>query len=521
MAKMLKQLVFGQKKNPPAPPRPDYEGEKLQDAQSESQSCEQFFDHDYENLPKFNYKASGEAQFAEKKELEIVVFDNYSEPADLRAELSALESDPLYMSPLDDQGCAPPLPTEEEDMYCVPYDTPEEETPPLPQPCFVKGYLSHKLGRKAVLLYVSSFYVLGWLVIAYAPTLSFVYGGRLLTGFSAGICSVAVPAYIVEISTVGIRGFLSAGFQVAFSLGVFLVMALGVVVRWSWLAIAGSAMLVVGACLMYFMPESPSWLARNGRNIEALKALGFIRGKQHDSLSELKEILEHISEEPKSGISWHEFLTPGLYRPSLIALSLMFFQQFSGINALMSYAVELFQETKISLDPFLAAMAVALVQLVATSLSSVLMDRVGRKALYMTSGLCIGLSLMTFGTYSYYSKDYDAAELKHWSLVPLLSFVLYIASFSLGFGPIPFVVIPEMVPTRLRSLLLAIASVSSSFFGFVVTKVFAYMRSFMGLSGVYWTYSAFSVLGFVFYWIFVPETKGRTVHEIHRQLSSH
>lgn len=365
----------------------------------------------------------------------------------------------------------------------------------------VSGYIAHRLGRKRVLMFVSASYTFSWLVIAYAPHLGFVFMGRLISGFCAGICCVAVPAYVVEISTVEIRGLLSAGFQVAFALGVFLIMAFGIVLRWSWLAVSGAAIVVFGACLMVFMPESPPWLMR----CEAAK--------------EFQDIMEHLADEPKKGLTLGELFRPELYKPMVIAIALMFFQQFVGINSLMSYCVEIFQNSGGSITPTVAATLVALVQVLTTIFSSLLMDKAGRRTLYITSGTFIALSLTTSGTYTYLSEKYNASELTSWSWIPLASFMTYIAAFSLGFGPVPFVVTPEMVPTRTRSFLLAMASVFSSLFSFLVTKTFDSLRSVLGMGGLYWTYAGFAILGVLFYSIFVPETKGRTIQDIHRSFS--
>ncbi|GIY92715.1 facilitated trehalose transporter Tret1 [Caerostris extrusa] len=122
---------------------------------------------------------------------------------------------------------------------------------------FLSGYATHKLGRKATLMFVSTIYTLGWLAIAYAPSIAVIYLGRIISGLCAGTCAVAVPTYIVEIAPTEIRGFLTSGFQVAFSVGVFLIIGLGAVLRWSWLAISGAVLTTSAVCLMVIMPESP------------------------------------------------------------------------------------------------------------------------------------------------------------------------------------------------------------------------------------------------------------------------
>lgn len=375
------------------------------------------------------------------------------------------------------------------------------------------GYASHRLGRKAVLLYVSFSFTFSWLVVAYAPRLLFVILGRVVSGFCSGVCSVAVPAYLVEIATLNTRGLLSSSFQLSFAVGVFLQMALGIFLRWSWLAVCGAAVVVIGALFTLFMPESPPWLVKMRRNDEALQALRFLRGRDASAEEEFDEIREHQAEDSDHEWSWRELIRPEMYKPLAISVSLMFFQQFAGINALNAYSVKIFQDSKSALDPTVAAALVALVQILATVLSGLLMDRQGRRILYMASGSCMGLSLTAAGLHA------RLCEPGSWSWVPVLAFVTYMAGFAIGFGPIPFVVTPELVPLRSRSFLLSAANVSNSCFSFVVIQTFDDLRGLAGLWGVYWAYAALTFLGVLFYWRFVPETKGLSIHEIHRSFS--
>lgn len=375
------------------------------------------------------------------------------------------------------------------------------------------GYASDRLGRKAVLLYVSFSFTFSWLVVAYAPRLSVVIVGRIVSGFCSGVCSVAVPAYLVEIATLNTRGLLSSSFQLSFAIGVFIQMALGIFLRWSWLAICGAAVVVIGAILTLFMPESPPWLVKMCRDNEAVEALRFLRSKDDTVEEEFREICDHSTEDSDHVWAWRELFRPEMYKPLAISISLMFFQQFAGINALNAYSVRIFQDSKIAFNPRVAATLVALVQILATVVSGLLMDRQGRRLLYIVSGICMVISLMAAGLHN------RLCEPGTWSWVPVLTLVVYMAGFAIGYGPIPFVVTPELVPLHSRSFLLSAANVSNSCFSFIVIQTFDDLRGAVGLWGVYWTYAALTFLGVLFYWLFVPETKGLTIHQIHRSFS--
>lgn len=278
------------------------------------------------------------------------------------------------------------------------------------------------------------------------------------------------------------------------------------------MAILGASTVSAGACLLLFMPESPSWLVKNSRTDEAIRGIRFLKGKSYDVAGELKEITEHLAKEPTGGQSLRELLSPNLYKPLLVAFFLMFNLTFCGFPAIISYTVEVFQTAGGSVNPNIAATVVTVVQLISTAVSSLLVDRVGRKTLYVISGSGMTVCLVSLGMYTFLSEHHHPTS--GWNWLPLASFVAYIAAFSLGFGPVPYVVIPELVPIRNRSLVMAVGCVTGSLLGFVVTKTFDVMRTSVGMSGLYWLYGAFTALGFVSYWIFVPETRGRTIQDI-------
>ncbi|GBN36923.1 Facilitated trehalose transporter Tret1 [Araneus ventricosus] len=385
---------------------------------------------------------------------------------------------------------------------------------------FLSGYITHKIGRKTTLVFASSSYITSWLAVAYAPTISVIYIGRVTCGLSTGICCVAVPAYIVEIAPTEIRGFLSSGFQLAYSIGVFLIISVGTCLRWSWLAVVGACLTTCALCLIVVMPESPTWLMRESRTHEALKGLKFLKGKNADLKKELQDITENIVETKSSKFSFKELLDPTFHKPALITACLVFFQQASGINVIMSYTVEIFASIGSAVTPNISSSVVAAVQVIGTLLGSILMDRSGRKRLYVISGTCMTVSIFILATYSYVLKfKVMSLNLHVYGWIPLMTLIMFVFSFSLGVGPIPFVMAPELSPIRFRSAILAMASVLCSLFAFIATKLFEDMRTFFGLYGLFWTYSFFSFLSALFGYFILPETKGLTLRQISRSFS--
>ncbi|GFT29059.1 facilitated trehalose transporter Tret1 [Nephila pilipes] len=384
------------------------------------------------------------------------------------------------------------------------------------------GYITHKLGRQTTLMFASTSYVISWLTIAYAPSIPVIYAGRLISGLCAGVCCVAVPAYVVEIAPTEIRGLLTSGFQFAFGTGVFLIISLGAVLRWSWLAISGAVITTCAVCLMVMMPESPAWLVRESRTEEAIRSIRFLKGRHSDVMKEIKDIRDNLVQSESNNFSWKEFLDPTFYKPVIITAFLMLFQQVSGVNAVMSYTVEIFNTIGSSVNPQIASSVVAAVQVVATVFGGILMDKTGRKKLYMISGSCMSVSFFILGLYSYLTTKTNktAVDFHLYGWIPLVTLMMYMFAFSLGVGPIPFVMTPEIAPIRFRSMIIAFGSLMASLSAFAVTKSFEKLRELIGFHGLFWLYGSFSLLSAFYGRFFLPETKGLTLHEIHRSFSS-
>ncbi|GBM45939.1 Facilitated trehalose transporter Tret1 [Araneus ventricosus] len=361
-------------------------------------------------------------------------------------------------------------------------------------------------------MYLSLLLVGGWLTIAYATNLTFVYIGRFITGMCIGLICVVTPMYIVEISTPEKRGHMGTGFQLYICLGIILSSTLGKFLAWDWVAIGGAVLAIVALLSLLPFPESPRWLVMHNKQADAVHAVNFLYGNTNDpSVNEL--LSESLTVSTRNSLSMQEIWHPTFYKPAMLSITLMFFQQFSGSNAILYYTVSIFKEAKSSVDPMMGNLWVALVMFFSTFLTAQTMDIIGRKISLYISGFVTCISLNAMSVYLLLSaREPSLKDTYGW--IPLVCLIVYIAGFSVGLGPIPWLMMSEMSPIRVRGLVCGLGTAFSWTFVFIITKSFLQMEAAVGDFGAYWIYSVFCLLTCFFTLIFLPETKGKTLEEI-------
>lgn len=397
------------------------------------------------------------------------------------------------------------------------------------------GILLGKYGRKVTVMMCAVPYVIGWALIASIESQGGLFVGRVLTGLAAGMTSLSCPVYIAEMASPDNRGFLGSSFQLCVTLGILMVYSLGLPLSYVWLAIVAAGLAFLLVVFMLPMPDTPAyWLIKKQRQ-RALAVLQEVRGSGVDVDIECREI-ESTLDNSDNSISWREFLEPHLFRPLGISLSLMFFQQFSGINTVMFYTVDIFKSTHSSIDPHVSTIIVGAVQVAATAVSVLLMDRLGRKVLLIVAGVMMAISSTSFGAYYYIINevnngtnttaapiipsspsmtlavaDSSGADL---SWLGLSSMVVYIIGFSLGLGPIPWLLMSEIFPSKARGIASAIATAFNWMCSFIITKEFLALEGAFTQQGVFWMYAGVCVVEVLFVLFLVPETKGKSLEEI-------
>lgn len=206
-------------------------------------------------------------------------------------------------------------------------------------------------------------------------------------------------------------------------------------------------------------------------------------------------------------------LTNKASRMALVCgLGLMFFQQFSGINAVIFYTNNIFQSAGSNIPPAIATIIVGVVQTIATYISSLLVEKAGRRLLLLQSCIIMGLCLIILGTY--FKLQASGASVASFGWLPLVCLVLFIISFSLGFGPIPWMMMAELFSVEFRGSASGITVVANWCLVFIVTLCFPLMKDAIGIYSCFWFFAAFMVICVFFVFFLIPETKGKTVSQI-------
>ncbi|XP_040261650.1 solute carrier family 2, facilitated glucose transporter member 8 isoform X1 [Bufo bufo] len=387
------------------------------------------------------------------------------------------------------------------------------------------GWMVDRIGRKLSLMLCAFPFVFGFVLIISAQNVWMMLGGRVLTGLASGVTSLVVPVYISETSHSRVRGALGSCVQLMVVTGILGAYIAGMLMGWRWLAVLCSIPPVLMLMYMCLMPETPRYLINKKRQTEAMAALRFLRGPNVDHQWEYLQI-EASGGQQEDSLKMADFWKPSMYKPFIIGVLLMFFQQASGINAIMFYADMIFEEANFE-NSSLASVIVALVQVVFTAVAALIMDRAGRKLLLLVSGVVMAVSTGLFGVYfriSVVNMNNSSGLMSPEGMVEgptdplawlaLLSMGLFIAGFAIGWGPIPWLLMSEIFPLRARGVASGVCVVTNWGCAFLVTKVFHQLLDLLTSYGTFWLFAAFCGLNVLFTVLCVPETKGKTLEQI-------
>lgn len=378
----------------------------------------------------------------------------------------------------------------------------------------VAGYLVDSLGRKLSIMFSSLGFIAGWILMATAGTVVVLCLGRVITGFFTGLISLAVPVYVSEISRPEVRGTLGTGIQLSVTIGILGVFVFGKFLGWRALAFLCMTVPAAMGVLMIFMVESPRWLMQKNKRDDALKSLQFLYAAGSDHEDMRNQIDLNIKMSPTESFKMNELKQPFIYKPILISMYLMFAQQMSGINAVMFYAVSIFQSAASSIPAQDSMVIIGIVQVVATLGATMMMDKGGRRVLLLTSCALLSLSLGILGGFFFVQETKGAEAVESIGWLPLACLSVFIIGFSCGMGPIPWLMMGELLPSRVRGFATGLCTSFNWTMAFIVTKNFSFMLESLKSWGTYWFFCAIMIFSFFLVVAVLPETKGKTLEEI-------
>ena len=376
------------------------------------------------------------------------------------------------------------------------------------------GAFVMRYGRQRAIFVVSLPFAIFWMLTVFANSVYMVYASSFLCGVCSAILSLVTPVYISEIAHPEIRGCLCSISKLGANIGMLLSFIVGAYVNWRQLAMFASMAPALLFVVVWAVPETPSFLLFQGDDLEAEKAYRWLN-PGCDVTERLATMKDNIRDMQDEGIpSCYKKMHRDVVKPLLITCGMMIFQKFSGATAFNFYMVPILSEAFAGINPYNAAIVVALLQIVAGLVSSVLIDTVGRLPLLLISHFFMSVALAGFGTFLYSFQDggyrYD------W--IPMTCAIVFQVAFAVGISPISWLYIGELFPLKHRGLG-AIANSVSFGCSFVSVKTFVDIKMAIGLHGSFWMYSGFSIIGLIFTLACVPETKGETLDEMRSKYS--
>lgn len=379
------------------------------------------------------------------------------------------------------------------------------------------GMPAQFLGRKMSLFIIALVFLVSAVGSALSPSAGFLMFFRFIGGLSVGASSVVAPMYIAEISPREKRGRLTALFQFNIVLGIMIAYFSNWLIgaesseAWRWMLGVEAFPALIFALLVLFVPESPRWLVlKKGDTEEALRILAIIDSHRAEkSLEEIKAGAVH-----KSQTSLREFFSGRYSFPIFLAFLLAFFNQFSGINAIIYYAPRIFEASGMGVDAaLLSSVGIGVVNIIFTMAGLVLIDRMGRKFLMYigSAGYIVSLSLVAL----VFAFDLGQGT----ALLPVLLFV-FIASHAVGQGAVIWVFISEIFPNKIRSWGTSFGSGTHWVFAALVAGNFPLVAGKFGQAPIFGFFALMMVFQLLFVWKMMPETKGISLEDMDKKMTS-
>jgi sugar porter (SP) family MFS transporter len=382
------------------------------------------------------------------------------------------------------------------------------------------GRLSDRMGRRRLIIIAAVVFTAGALLAALAPSIAVLILARFVLGLAVGSAALVVPLYLSEIAPTEVRGAISSLNQLMIVAGILAAFIVNAILASSgnWrlmlgLAAVPSVILLAG---MMFMPETPRYLVHAGEEEEARQVLEDLPGDDHpeERIGEIREIEQQEGATGLSGLFRAKWVRPAL----LVATGLAVFQQLVGINTIIYYAPTTLTNVGFAkTSAIYANLIIGVINVAMTVIAIRIVDRVGRKPMLyggvagmVASLVVLGVSLSALAT-PHHPGDPAA-------IITLVCLATFIASFAATWGPVVWVMLPEVLPLSVRGTAMGVAVFANWAANFVVAQSFPPLIKALDPGPVFLGYAALGLLAGLFVKMFVTETKGRSLEEIEADL---
>ncbi|WCJ43216.1 Major facilitator superfamily protein [Euphorbia peplus] len=378
------------------------------------------------------------------------------------------------------------------------------------------GRIADMLGRKGAMAVSNILCILGWSAIMFTKNVFLLDAGRFMMGCGIGLFSYVVHVYVAEITPQNMRGSLTFLNQLMAEIGKALTFVIGSLVNWRTLALIGIIPCLFQLLGLWFIPESPRWLAKIGCDIECESSLQRLRGEGADvseEISDIKDYTELLKKISEDGI-FDLFLRK--YAHALtVGVGLMVFQQLGGVTAFNFYASTILDSAGFSSTA--GSITASLIQIITTVLGVLLIDKYGRRVLLLISAIGTTLGCFLAGLSFLFQDLHINQEIV--SVLVFFGVVVFFGFFGLGLGGIPWVIMSEIFPINIKGSAGSLVTLVSWGGAWFVSYTFNFLFDWSS-AGTFFLYTAISGAGVVFIVKIVKETKGRTLEEIQTSITS-
>jgi sugar porter (SP) family MFS transporter len=377
----------------------------------------------------------------------------------------------------------------------------------------ITGPLADRFGRRTMIIIACLIFTVGLVFVLLSNSFVTLLIARLLLGIAVGVVAVAVPLYLTEIAPASIRGRSVTLFQLLLTFGILLAYFVDLlfVPSGNWrgmfaVILIPSSILLIS---MLFLPETPRWLLSKNRKEQARQVLYRTRSAT-EAERELALIVDNLK---VTGGSWKALFARSLWFPLMVALVIATCNQLTGINVLLQYAPLVIKSSGLSsqIGAMLGTIGIGAINFFGTIVSFFLIDRFGRKKLLIIGTAGIVLSYSALGIVaSILPVGPLQAELT------LLGFFAFIFFFAIGPGVVVWLAISELLPTKVRGKAVALSLFVNSLAASILSTIFLAIKDNLGNSGTYFLFAGFTTIYFFVAYFWLPETKGKTLEEIHK-----